>query len=247
MDDDNSKSLSRAEFEKACRDFKTEMTSEDVGTLFAAFDINRDGVIHYDEFLRIIRGDLNEYRRSLVERAFHKIDRNGNGVVEIEDLVSVYNARKHPSVVEGRKTEGQVLSEFLETFQTHHNFMYGAQSDSDVTIEEFVEYYTNVSASIDDDLYFSTMMNSSWNLSGDASPYQAYERAWASKPDTIQQRPQTAHAAGGYQRRENVRPTGNPTLRSGLPSTDFPFDGPKQYYEKHGSPPRQSLANLKHL
>lgn len=45
MDDDNSKTLNRAEFEKACRDFKTEMSSEDVATLFGAFDINRDGAI----------------------------------------------------------------------------------------------------------------------------------------------------------------------------------------------------------
>lgn len=34
MDDDGSKSLSRPEFEKACRDFKVEITSEDIGTLF---------------------------------------------------------------------------------------------------------------------------------------------------------------------------------------------------------------------
>ena len=104
MDDDGSKSLSRAEFEKACRDFKTEMSSEDVGVLFSAFDVNRDGVIQYDEFLRVIRGEMNDYRRGLAERAFRKLDRNGNGTVEIEDLVGVYNARKHPSVMEGRKT-----------------------------------------------------------------------------------------------------------------------------------------------
>ena len=34
MDDDRSKSLSRQEFEKACRDFKTEISSEDIGSLF---------------------------------------------------------------------------------------------------------------------------------------------------------------------------------------------------------------------
>jgi len=45
MDDDNSKSLSRSEFEKACRDFKLELTSEDIGTMFLGFDINRDGTI----------------------------------------------------------------------------------------------------------------------------------------------------------------------------------------------------------
>ena len=70
MDDDRSHSLSRPEFEKACREYKLEITSDDIGTLFQAFDINRDGTIQYDEFLRMIRGDLNDFRRSLVEKAF---------------------------------------------------------------------------------------------------------------------------------------------------------------------------------
>ena len=87
------------------REFKAEVAQEDVGTLFSAFDINRDGTIQYDEFLRIIRGDLNDYRRSLVERAFKKLDRDGSGVVEVQDLVGVYNGKKHPAVIEGRKTE----------------------------------------------------------------------------------------------------------------------------------------------
>lgn len=105
MDDDGSKSLSRQEFEKACRDFKVEIPSEDIGTVFQAFDINRDGTIQYDEFLRIIRGELTDYRRSLVERAFQKLDRDGSGIIEVADLIGVYNGKKHPAVVEGRKTE----------------------------------------------------------------------------------------------------------------------------------------------
>jgi Ca2+-binding EF-hand superfamily protein len=124
MDDNDSKTLSRAEFEKACRDFKAELSSEDILTLFGAFDLNRDGYINYDEFLRVIRGDLNDFRRALVNKAFSKFDKNGDGVVELEDLVGVYNASKHPAVLEGRKTHEQVLAEFLETFETHHNIIF---------------------------------------------------------------------------------------------------------------------------
>jgi Ca2+-binding EF-hand superfamily protein len=105
MDDDGSHTLSRSEFEKACRDFKLEITSEDIGTMFGGFDMNRDGTIQYDEFLRVIRGDLNDYRRGLVERAFKKLDRDGSGVIEIQDLEGIYNGKKHPAVIEGRKTE----------------------------------------------------------------------------------------------------------------------------------------------
>ena len=82
-------------------------------------------------------------------------------------------------MLEGRKTEEMVLGEFLETFETHHNLNPGAQNDQIVTREEWIEYYTNISASIDDDEYFTVMINNSWNLSGSASTYQEYEKGWS--------------------------------------------------------------------
>jgi hypothetical protein len=33
-----------------------------------------------------------------------------------------------------------------------------------ITKDEFIEYYNNVSCSIDDDKYFELMMNSAWNF-----------------------------------------------------------------------------------
>jgi hypothetical protein len=44
--------------------------------------------------------------------------------------------------------------EFLETFETHHNVRSGDSGDNRVTLEEWIEYYNNVSISIDDDQYF---------------------------------------------------------------------------------------------
>jgi len=38
--------------------------------------------------------------------------------------------------------------------------------------------------SIDDDDYFALMMNNSWNLRGDASPYKKYEKGWANEEAT---------------------------------------------------------------
>lgn len=60
--------------------------------------------------------------------------------------------------------------------------------DFRVTMEEFIEYYTNVSASIDSDMYFSQMMNASWNLSGDATSYKKFDKGWANE-DTSSRRP----------------------------------------------------------
>jgi len=40
-----------------------------------------------------------------------------------------------------------------------------------VTMQEFVDYYGNISASIDDDDYFLLMIKNAWNISGNANPY----------------------------------------------------------------------------
>ena len=52
----------------------------------------------------------------------------------------------------------------------------GGQNDGQVTPEEFVEYYRNISCSIDDDNYFDLMMNNSWNIKGDSAVYKKYEK-----------------------------------------------------------------------
>jgi len=104
MDDDNSKSLDKNEFRKAINDFRIGIPADQVDTIFNAFDLNRDGTIDYDEFLRIIRGDLNPTRLALVKKAFAKLDRDGSGIVTVDDVRDIYNASKHPDVMSGKKT-----------------------------------------------------------------------------------------------------------------------------------------------
>ena len=46
-----------------------------------------------------------------------------------------------------------------------------------VTKEEFEEYYNNISASIEDDAYFSTMMNNAWKLTEESKIGQG-QKGW---------------------------------------------------------------------
>jgi Ca2+-binding EF-hand superfamily protein len=140
--------------------------------------LNRDGTIDYDEFVRIIRGDLTPPRLVLVKKAFAKLDKDGSGIVDIDDIKDIYSTAKHPDFISGKKTRDQILVEFLETFEMHHNIQNGTQADGRITEEEWIEYYTNVSASLDNDEYFALMMNSSWNLTGDANTYKKQEKGW---------------------------------------------------------------------
>ena len=105
MDDDGSKTLSEQEFAKACRDFKTGISEENIPTLFTAFDTNHDGTLNIDEFLMAIRGELSDMRLKLVKQAFAKIDKDGSGYLDIEDIKDSYNASKHPDVINGKRSE----------------------------------------------------------------------------------------------------------------------------------------------
>jgi Ca2+-binding EF-hand superfamily protein len=125
-----------------------------------------------------VRGDLNQTRLDVVNRAFSKLDKDGNGYVEYEDIKDTYSADRHPDVIQGKRTKQQVLVEFLETFETQLDIMQGRARDGRVTLEEFTEYYRSISSSIDDDDYFVVVLNNSWNINGNADPYKKFERGW---------------------------------------------------------------------
>ena len=96
------------------------------------------------------------------------MDSDKSGKVDINDIRQTYNAKKHPDVMSGKKKEEEVLCEFLETFEQNYTNMKGHEDTRDgvISMEEWLEYYNNVSMSIDDDEYFSLMMNNAWNLDG---------------------------------------------------------------------------------
>jgi calcyphosin len=140
-DDDNSGHLNRTEFFKALREYKLEVTDEQVNLMFNIFDGDRSGSINFDEFLFVIAGQMNEKRKALVEAAFKILDKDNIGLIDVEDIIGTYNAKSHPAVLDGRKTEEDVLEEFLQTFEMHHNNVKGKSNDFKITREEFAAYY----------------------------------------------------------------------------------------------------------
>ncbi|ETK71748.1 hypothetical protein F441_21535 [Phytophthora nicotianae CJ01A1] len=159
IDDDGNRSLSLDEFSKAIREHALELNEQEVEELFHFIDTNNSGGVDFDEFLLAVRGELNERRTQLVLAAFKILDADGSGVVDLDDIKAKYSAKQHPDVLQGRKTEDEVLLEFLDTFD-------GGEKDGKVHPSEFVRYYANVSASIDDDDYFELVIRNAWHMSG---------------------------------------------------------------------------------
>jgi len=91
--------------------------------------------------------------------AYAKLDKNKDGTVKVEDLLTVYDGSQHPDFVSGLKTERQIIEEFMQIWETH-------KKDGIVTIEEFEDYYKDLGASIDFDDYFELMIRNAWHILG---------------------------------------------------------------------------------
>ena len=75
----------------------------------------------------------------------------------MDDLAQIYDASRHPDVIDGKKTPEHVYMDFLKLWDTQ-------TKDGIVTYEEFAEYYMDISAGIEDDDLFAEVMEHSWKL-----------------------------------------------------------------------------------
>ena len=147
-------------------DFRIGMNDKQVAAVFDMFDRDGSGDVSYDEFLRMVRGEMNQFRISIAKKAYKIMDKDGSGMLDINDIRQNFNAKQHPDVKAGKKTEDQILGEFLDTFEDHFADVKGQEDSRDgiINMKEWIEYYNNVSMSIDDDQYFEVMMNNAWNM-----------------------------------------------------------------------------------
>ena len=125
FDDNNNKTLDQNEFMKALKDYKVNLSPNEMKELFDLFDRDGSGTIDYDEFLRQVRGEMNDKRKQIVLQAFDKLDLDKSGKVEYNEIKSLYNVKNHKDVLSGKKTEEDIYNEFIETFEIHHNLKKG--------------------------------------------------------------------------------------------------------------------------
>jgi len=84
---------------------------------------------------------MNEFRRNLCIQAFKVMDKTNDGKIDISDIKIVYKANKHPDVMMGKRTENDVLYEFLDTFEANYAVKHPDSRDRTIELTEWLEYY----------------------------------------------------------------------------------------------------------
>ena len=156
-DDNGNKQLSLDELKYGFQDYGLTLKDDEIQEIFRIFDKDGSGGISFDEFLVRLRPPMSKNRVDLIKKAFAKMDVTGDGVVTVEDVQKVYDVSQHEKYKSGEWTKKQCFQEFLKTFDV-------GERDNVVTFEEFLNYYSGVSASIDGDPYFDLMMRRAWKL-----------------------------------------------------------------------------------
>ena len=158
FDDDGNKSLDFNEFKKGLRDYGLFFEPQEVKEIFDAFDKDGSQMLDFDEFLIALRPPMSKARKNIIHKAFNKLDRTGDGFITNEDLKGVYDVTKHPKYKSGEWTEDQCFRKFLDCFDNPDD------KDGTITLDEFMNYYSGVSASIDQDAYFDLMIRNAYKL-----------------------------------------------------------------------------------
>lgn len=95
MDNNGNKKLDQAEFTEALASYGLFPKVVEIQALMKYYDVDGDGNITYEEFIRGLRDPLSGRRQAMVDKAFAMIDRNGNGALSPADIDAIYDVSQN--------------------------------------------------------------------------------------------------------------------------------------------------------
>jgi Ca2+-binding EF-hand superfamily protein len=156
-DDNSDKAIDlKNELPKLIHDIGLQINKAEMDELILHFDKNHNGFVDYEEFLGALAPPINEKRILWVNKAFDKLDADKSGVVTVKDIELVHNPKTSALIRVGKTSADQIFANMLRSYDT--------DAGGTITKEEFFDYYRQISASIDNDDYFITMIKGAWNL-----------------------------------------------------------------------------------
>ena len=165
IDTQNAQELDFSTFKAACEKFDFQLSEEEIKELFLAFTKEETTKVNYDEFIRILRGELPPNRKELVEQVFKSINEENKEGLTVEEIFGLYNPKGSYELLYQNENEENARKIFENSFRENHVYLNGEEGkDKLVDLDEFIDYYESVSLMIQDDDIFRKVILKSWNL-----------------------------------------------------------------------------------
>jgi Ca2+-binding EF-hand superfamily protein len=78
--------INKDEFLVVMRDIGILLPKHAAEKVVQHYDLDLDGCVNFEDFLIGIRNKPNELRQEIIDRAFAKFDKGGNGLIDVRDL-----------------------------------------------------------------------------------------------------------------------------------------------------------------
>ncbi|KAH3747908.1 calcyphosin-2-like [Dreissena polymorpha] len=144
----------RFELEKGLFDFHIDMPPETLDALFEILDEDEKGELDYSMYMWAVIGNMVEARKSLVRKAFRKIDAGKKGYITLSDIQKFFNTTGRPGKDGG---ETSPLLGFLDAVLPD-------KRQEEVTYVEFEEYYEGLSLGVESDEDFYAILRNTWTI-----------------------------------------------------------------------------------
>ena len=161
--------LTREAFGEALSANDIDINTIEIDTLCSLFLIEGRGLMDYEDFLRALRGPLDNERRFWVKAAYDSFDKYEDDSVDVEEVIRRYDPSGDPEVTSGIKKQNHAFRNFLRSFDIdEHN------EEGHVTLTDFENYYRNVSATMSNTKSFEDMIRSVWHLNSEGECNENY-------------------------------------------------------------------------
>lgn len=153
--------VSKDDLVAALEQFQIILSADEQASIWFEYDRLGNGLIDPVDFTAALRSNgISPFRRTLMERSWSTLKKDPHGAVDVQVLCKTYNASAHPDVVRGARSEADVQSEFRSAFSHETN------PSGLVSQQEYEQYYSAVSATIEEDDMFAALMRGCWNIAG---------------------------------------------------------------------------------
>ena len=147
-------------------EMQLDFNENEIIEFFNTLNLNKMNYIFTNDIIDAIKVEMSQERIKIILNKFYLIDMNGTGRINVSYLKYIFknNCRYHPDVSQGINSEETINNQFCQTLDIFLN-LNNIINDT-ITKEQFINYFSIISASIPNDIYFNNIINSIFNLSG---------------------------------------------------------------------------------